>query len=147
MREGMRADQELLKEELLPKLETNQEKMEARIYANNEKLEVLRGSFVSRKDIHQARPEDIQEEIINNQDGRPSGKDGSLYEYLTRRDDGLPRNDGGLSRKFEGQLREDEGRPGRNAGSGANQSGRCECHGIGGRPRKVGGRSRASGSP
>jgi hypothetical protein len=42
--------------------------MKTRIYANNEKLEVLRGSFVSRMDIHQVRTEDTQEETIAKMD-------------------------------------------------------------------------------
>jgi hypothetical protein len=33
-------------------VKTNQEKMEARIDANNETLEVLRGTLISRMDIH-----------------------------------------------------------------------------------------------
>jgi hypothetical protein len=35
-------------------METNQEKLEARIEANNEKFEVLQGALVSRMDVHQA---------------------------------------------------------------------------------------------
>jgi hypothetical protein len=48
MKEEMRADQELLKEEMLAM-------MEARIEANNEKFEVLQDSLVSRMDVHHAR--------------------------------------------------------------------------------------------
>jgi hypothetical protein len=42
------------------KIDVNQEKTKARIYANNEKFEVLRGTLVSRMDIHQARTESIK---------------------------------------------------------------------------------------
>jgi hypothetical protein len=62
-REEMRAGQELLKEDMLAKIDANQKKMEGRIHANNEKFEVLRGSLVSRMDIHQARTVSTQEEM------------------------------------------------------------------------------------
>jgi hypothetical protein len=38
--------------------------MEARINANNENLEVLRNTLVSWMDIHKARTEPVEEEII-----------------------------------------------------------------------------------
>jgi hypothetical protein len=64
----MRAGQGLLKEEMLSKMETNeermdakidtnQEKVEARIEANSEKFEVLQGALVSQVDIHQEKME------------------------------------------------------------------------------------------
>jgi hypothetical protein len=37
------------------KMDANQEKMEAKTEANNEKFEVIQGALVSRMDIHQAR--------------------------------------------------------------------------------------------
>jgi hypothetical protein len=61
-REEMRAGQGLLKEEMLAKIDANQEKMEARINANNEKFDILRGSLVSRLNIHPARTVSTQEE-------------------------------------------------------------------------------------
>jgi hypothetical protein len=62
----MTAGQELPKEEMLAKIENNQEsvddkivanqeKMEVRIEANNKHFYVLRGTPVSRMDIHQTR--------------------------------------------------------------------------------------------
>jgi hypothetical protein len=50
----MRAGQELLKEEMLAK-------MEARTDANNEKFEVLLSTLASQMDIHQARTEAVHE--------------------------------------------------------------------------------------
>jgi hypothetical protein len=44
-------------------MEVNQEKMDSTIDANNENSEVLRGTLVSRMDIHQARTKAIQEEM------------------------------------------------------------------------------------
>jgi hypothetical protein len=44
-------------------MENNHEKMDARIDANNEKFEALRGTLVSRMDIHQARTVSTQEEM------------------------------------------------------------------------------------
>jgi hypothetical protein len=73
------------------KIDASQEKMEAKIETNNKKCEAL----LFWMDICQARTEAIQEEII--QDGRPSGKDGSQYECLVRRDNSLPRNDRNMS--------------------------------------------------
>jgi peptidoglycan hydrolase CwlO-like protein len=52
-------------------MRTNQEKMDAKIDAsqekmegNNEKFEVLRGTLVSRMDIHEGRTMSIQEDMI-----------------------------------------------------------------------------------
>jgi hypothetical protein len=44
-------------------METNQEKMDAKIVANNEHFEVLRGTLVSRVDIYQAMTEANQREM------------------------------------------------------------------------------------
>jgi hypothetical protein len=41
-----------MRAEMLAKMETNQESMDAWIEANNEKFEVLRGTLVSRIDAH-----------------------------------------------------------------------------------------------
>jgi chaperonin cofactor prefoldin len=61
-----------MKEEMTARLEgmiqNNQEKMEAVIVANNEKFEVFQTTLVSQTDIHQARTEAIQEEIIAKMD-------------------------------------------------------------------------------
>jgi hypothetical protein len=51
----------VIKEELMESLEA---KIEAKIQSNDEKFEVLRSTLVSRMDIHQAKTEAIQEEII-----------------------------------------------------------------------------------
>jgi hypothetical protein len=49
--------------------DANQENMEARINANNEEFEVLRGTLVSRVDTHQARTKKkIQKGIIAKMD-------------------------------------------------------------------------------
>jgi hypothetical protein len=65
MKEEMGTNREETKEDILARLEAiiqnNQEKMEARIDANNKKFKVLRSTLVSRMDIHQARTEAIQE--------------------------------------------------------------------------------------
>jgi type VI protein secretion system component Hcp len=70
LKEEIGAGEELLEEEMLPKMETNQErteanqeKMEARIDASSEKSEVLRNTLVFRMDIHQARTLSTQEEM------------------------------------------------------------------------------------
>jgi hypothetical protein len=44
-------------------IQNNQEKMVAKIEANNEKFEVLQSPLVSQMDIHQARTEPTPEEI------------------------------------------------------------------------------------
>jgi hypothetical protein len=46
---------------MLAKVETYQERMEAKIDTSNEKFEVLRGTLVSRMDIYQPRTESAQE--------------------------------------------------------------------------------------
>jgi hypothetical protein len=48
MKEKIRTNQELLKEEMLAK-------MEARVYANNEKFEVFLGTLICWMDIHQEK--------------------------------------------------------------------------------------------
>jgi hypothetical protein len=45
------------------KMDANQERTEAKIEANNEKFEVLRGTLVSWMDIDQARTVSIQEDM------------------------------------------------------------------------------------
>jgi hypothetical protein len=53
------------------KMDANQQKMEARLEANNKKFEVLQSTLstlVSWMDIHQARREAVQEEIIAKMD-------------------------------------------------------------------------------
>jgi uncharacterized protein YPO0396 len=57
-----------MKEVMLAKMETNQKRMDARIEANNKKLEVLQSTLVSRMHIHQARSEPTQEEMKANLD-------------------------------------------------------------------------------
>jgi hypothetical protein len=77
----IRAGQELLKKAIVTKIGTNQEKMdakidanqemiEARIDANNENFVVLRGSLVSRTDIHEARTVFTRKEIKDKTDIR-----------------------------------------------------------------------------
>jgi hypothetical protein len=44
---------------------------------NNEKFEVLRGTLVSRMDIHQARTEDIQE-VIAKMDAHQERMEGNM---------------------------------------------------------------------
>jgi hypothetical protein len=44
-------------------MEANHEKRDAKIDANNEKFEALRGTPISRMDIHQPRTESTQEEM------------------------------------------------------------------------------------
>jgi hypothetical protein len=62
--------------------------MEARIEANNEKFEALRGTLLSRMVIHQARTQDIQEEMeakmIKNQERIEATKT-LILEHTTRR--------------------------------------------------------------
>jgi hypothetical protein len=55
-------------------MDTNQ----AGIDANNEKFVVLRSTLVSRMDIHQARTEAVQEEIIDKMDARQDRIAGSV---------------------------------------------------------------------
>jgi hypothetical protein len=45
------------------KIDANKEKMEASTEVNNEKFEVLRGTLVSRMDIHEVRPLSYQREM------------------------------------------------------------------------------------
>jgi hypothetical protein len=52
-----------MKEELTASLEV---KIEAEIKTNNEKSEVIQSTFISRMDIHHARTEAIEGEIIAN---------------------------------------------------------------------------------
>jgi hypothetical protein len=74
--------------------DTNLNKMEAEIRANNEKFQVLQGTLVSQTDIHQARTEAVQEKM-----------DANLKEEMMawQRDEGLPRGHNGcLCRKDRG---------------------------------------------
>jgi RecA-family ATPase len=68
----MRASQKLLKEEILAKMQTNQErmnaktdaiqeKMEATTDGNNQKYKALPSTLISQINIHQVRAEDVQE--------------------------------------------------------------------------------------
>jgi hypothetical protein len=51
----MLAKMETNQERMDANIEANQEKMEAKIEADDEKFEVLRGTLVSRMDIHKRR--------------------------------------------------------------------------------------------
>jgi hypothetical protein len=42
---------------MIPEIKTNQDRLKAKIEANNEKFEVLRSALVSRTDSHQAKIE------------------------------------------------------------------------------------------
>jgi predicted glycoside hydrolase/deacetylase ChbG (UPF0249 family) len=64
MLEHLLAGQERMMAKMKAEMKTKQERMEAKIEANNEKFEVLLGTLISWMDIHQARAETIQEEII-----------------------------------------------------------------------------------
>jgi hypothetical protein len=64
----------------LEELEVIQEKIEAKIEANNEKFEVLQGTVVSRMDIHQPRTEFMQ--------GKKNGRQPKVDESRPRRGDG-----------------------------------------------------------
>jgi hypothetical protein len=57
MTEEMRPGRQHLKEEMTARLEAKTE-------TNNEKFEVLRSTFISRMDIHLARTESAQEEML-----------------------------------------------------------------------------------
>jgi hypothetical protein len=59
----------------------HQEKTEARINANNEKFEVLRGTLVSRMDTHQARTKAIQEEIMSKMDAHQERMETSMNAW------------------------------------------------------------------
>jgi hypothetical protein len=52
-----------MRAEMLAKMETKQERLDARIEANNEKFEVLEGTFVSRMDADHGKTEVNHEEL------------------------------------------------------------------------------------
>jgi hypothetical protein len=62
----MNAIEERILAKMGAEMKTSQERMEARRDATNEMFEVLRGTLVSRMDIHLARTQAIEKEIIAN---------------------------------------------------------------------------------
>jgi hypothetical protein len=59
-------------------------KMEARIVANNEKIEVRWSTLVSQMHIHQARAETFQEEIITKMDTGQERMGASMNAYQNK---------------------------------------------------------------
>jgi hypothetical protein len=79
-RMGTKTDTTLkeMKEELIRRLEA---KIEAEIKTNNEKCEVIQRTLISWMDVHQARTEAIQEEIMAKMDTRQEGMRASMNAW------------------------------------------------------------------
>jgi hypothetical protein len=70
-------------ENLDTKIDGNQEKKEARTDSNNEKFEVLRGTLVSRMDIHQVRTMFTQEGMEAKMDMYQEKVEAATYYILS----------------------------------------------------------------
>jgi hypothetical protein len=63
-------------------IRTNEERMETKIEASNEKFEVLRGTLVSRMDAHQTRTKTTQEDIQAKTDAHQEGMEAKMDAWL-----------------------------------------------------------------